>query len=192
MSGTRGNPTILTIALALTLVVQVVSALDVRVDFDKTFDFKAMQTWGWNPSGPGDVKMARTQSDDPEDIRRRAEPAIVDEVTSELNRIGLRPAAAPDLSVTYYLLLTVGSSAQVLGQFLPATTMWGVPPFAPATQSLEIMNRGSLVLDLSAGGMVVWRGIADAGIKLGADDKKGLALIRTAVRDLLRKYPGSK
>ena len=99
---------------------------------------------------------------------------------------------APDLAVTYYLLLTVGSSAQVLGQFLPATTMWGVPPFAPATQSLEIMNRGSLVLDFSAGGMVVWRGIADAGIKLGADDKKATALIRTAVRDLLRKYPGSK
>jgi len=192
MSRTKGRPALLMIAVALTLAAQVVGALDVRVEFDKMFDFKTMHTWGWNPTGAGDVKMARTQADDPEDMRRRAEPAIVDEVTSELNRIGLRPAAAPDLSVTYYLLLTVGSSAQVLGQFLPATTMWGVPPFAPATQSLEIMNRGSLVLDLSAGGMVVWRGIADAGIKLGADDKKGLALIRTAVRDLLRKYPGSK
>jgi len=192
MSGTRGNPTLLTIAVALTLAVQAVGALDVRVDFDKTFDFKAMKTWGWNPAGPGDVKMARTQSDDPEDIRQRAEPTIVEEVTSELARLGLKSAATPDLTVTYYLLLTVGSSAQVLGQFLPATTMWGVPPFAAATQSLEIMNRGSLVLDLSAGGMVVWRGIADAGIKMGSDDKKGLTLIRSAVRDLLRKYPGSR
>jgi len=192
MSSTKRSPALLVIAVALTLAAQVVGALDVRVDFDKMFDFKAMHTWGWNPAGPGDVKMARTQADDPEDIRRRAEPAIVEEVTSELNRIGLRPAPAPDLSVTYYLLLTVGSSAQVLGQFLPATTMWGVPPFSPATQSLEIMNRGSLVLDLSAGGMVVWRGIADAGIKLGSDDKKALALIRSAVHDLLRKYPGSK
>ena len=192
MSSTKRSPALLVIAVALTLAAQVVSALDVRVEFDKMFDFKAMQTWGWNPAGPGAVKMARTQADDPEDIRRRAEPAIVEEVTSELNRIGLRPGPAPDLSVTYYLLLTIGSSAQVLGQFLPATTMWGVPPFSPATQSLEIMNRGSLVLDLSAGGMVVWRGIADAGIKLGSDDKKALALIRSAVRDLLRKYPGSK
>jgi len=192
MSGTRGNPTLLTIAVALTLAVQAVGALDVRVDFDKTFDFKAMKTWGWNPAGPGDVKMARTQSDDPEDIRQRAEPTIVEEVTSELTRLGLKSAATPDLTVTYYLLLTVGSSAQVLGQFLPATTMWGVPPFAAATQSLEIMNRGSLVLDLSAGGMVVWRGIADAGIKMGSDDKKGLTLIRSAVHDLLRKYPGSR
>ena len=192
MSSTKRSPALLVIAVALTLAVQVVGALDVRVEFDKMFDFKAMQTWGWNPAGPGNVKMARTQADDPEDIRRRAEPAIVEEVTSELNRIGLRPAPAPDLSVTYYLLLTIGSSAQVLGQFLPATTMWGVPPFSPATQSLEIMNRGSLVLDLSAGGMVVWRGIADAGIKLGSDDKKALTLIRSAVRDVLRKYPGSK
>jgi hypothetical protein len=191
MSGTRGNPTLLTIAVALTLAVQAVGALDVRVDSDKTFDFKAMKTWGWNPAGPGDVKMARTQSDDPEDIRQRAEPTIVEEVASELARLGLKSAATPDLTVTYYLLLTVGSSAQVLGQFLPATTMWGVPPFAAATQSLEIMNRGSLVLDLSAGGMVVWRGIADAGIKMGSDDKKGLTLIRSAVHDLLRKYPRS-
>ena len=191
MSGTRGNPTLLTIAVALTLAVQAVGALDVRVDFDKTFDFKAMKTWGWNPAGPGDVKMARTQSDDPEDIRQRAEPTIVEEVASELARLGLKSAATPDLTVTYYLLLTVGSSAQVLGQFLPATTMWGVPPFAPATQSLEIMNRGSLVLDLSGGGKVVWRGSADAGIKMGSDDKKALAVIRSAVHDLLRKYPRS-
>jgi len=108
MSGTRGNPTLLTIAVALTLAVQAVGALDVRVDFDKTFDFKAMKTWGWNPAGPGDVKMARTQSDDPEDIRQRAEPTIVEEVASELARLGLKSAATPDLTVTYYLLLTVG------------------------------------------------------------------------------------
>jgi hypothetical protein len=180
------------VAAGFTLAVQVMNAVDVRVEHDKTFDFTAMRTWAWNPAGPGDVKMARTQNDDPEDIRQRAEPVIVDAVTSELARLGLRPAASPDLVVTYYLLLTIGSSAQILGQFLPATTMWGVPPFAPATQSFEIMNRGSLVLDLSSGGKVIWRGIADAGIKPGSDDKKAHELIRSAVRDLLRKYPRSK
>ena len=77
-------------------------------------------------------------------------------------------------------------STQTVGQFLPATAMWGLPPFAQATQSLKFMNQGSLVLDLSAKGAVVWRGVAQAEIALDADDKKREALLREAVRDLLQ------
>jgi uncharacterized protein DUF4136 len=76
-----------------------------------------------------------------------------------------------------------------MGQFLPATTGWGLPPFAPATQSLEIMNQGSFVLDISAGGEVIWRGLAQAKIKTDADQKRREALLREAVRDLLRRFP---
>ena len=80
-------------------------------------------------------------------------------------------------------------STQTVGQFLPATSAWGLPPFAPATQSLKVMNQGSLVLDLSAKGVVVWRGVAQAKIAFDADDKKREALLREAVRDLLKRYP---
>ena len=48
--------------------------VDVRVEFDKAFNFKAVKTWGWNAAGPGDVKMARTKEDDPDAMKRRAEP----------------------------------------------------------------------------------------------------------------------
>lgn len=190
MSRTESKVTALLVAVGLTLTAHALHAADVRAEFDKAFDFKALRTWAWHPEGAGDVKMARTKDDDPEAMRQRAEPVIVDAVTSELTKLGLRPATAtPDLSVRYYLLLTISSSSQTLGQFLPATTMWGVPPYAQATQSLEVMNRGSLVLDLSAGGKVVWRGIADANIKMGSDDKKAEGLIRSAVRDLVRRVP---
>jgi hypothetical protein len=134
--------------------------------------------------------MARTQEDDPDAMRKRAEPIIAEAVVAEMSRRGLQLTAdGPDIVVKYYLLLSVGSSAQELGQFLPATTMWGVPPFAPATQSLEIMNQGSLVLDLSAKNTVVWRGVAQAKIQTDADDKRRSALIREAVRDLLKRFP---
>lgn len=179
------------VAIGVALLVEVASArVDVRVESDKTFDFKAMHTWAWNPQGPGEVKMARTPQDDPEAMRKRAEPIIVEAVTAEMGRRGLQPATAvPDLLVTYYLLLTTNMSAQTLGQFLPATTAWGLPPFAPATQSLKVMNSGSLVLDLSAHDTVVWRGVAQADIKIDADDKRREALLREAVRDLLHRYP---
>jgi Domain of unknown function (DUF4136) len=184
---------VMLIAVATILVVgaQIGAArVDVRVAFDKTFDFKPIRTWAWNPQ-PGDVKMARTAEDDPEAARKRAEPIILEAVETEMSRLGFKRAtSAPDLFVTYYLLLTTTMSAQTMGQFLPAVPLWGLPPFAPATQSLKFMNQGSLVLDLSAKGNVVWRGVAEAKIKFDADDKKRESLIREAVRDLLERYPG--
>ena len=66
---------------------------------------------------------------------------------------------------------------------------WGLPLFPQATQSLKILNRGSLVLDLSAKGAVVWRGVAQAELKMDTPVKKREELIREGVRDLLRRYP---
>jgi hypothetical protein len=175
------------VALSIHLVVE---AVDVKAEFDKTFNFKTVRTWGWNPAGAGAVRMARTADDDPEAMKQRVDPLIRDAMTTEMTRLGLTHAAsAPDLTVTYYLLLSTGASAQEMGQFLPATVDWGLPMFAPATQSLEFVNRGSLVLDLSAKDTIVWRGIAQAKIELRSTDKQREALLRESVRDLLKKYP---
>jgi hypothetical protein len=181
----------LAIVAGVGLTVQVsLSGMTVRVGFDKAFDFKAVRTWAWNPKGAGDVIMGRTPDDKPETMKRIAEPWIRDAVATQMASRKLEQATAePDVTITYYLLLTTGTSAQTMGQFLPATTAWGLPPFAPATQSLQVMNQGSLVLDLSAKGNVIWRGVAQAQIKLDTDDKKREALLREGVRDLLRKFP---
>jgi hypothetical protein len=167
--------------------------VDVKIDFDEKFDFTQVKTWAWSAAGYGDVKMARTQTDDPEAARQMAEPIIVDAIAAELGKRGLRSAessaARPDVTVRYYLLLTNNVSAQTVGQFLPGQTAWGLPPFLASTQSLEVMNRGSLVIDLSAGEQVVWRGIAQSNIKMDADNKKRESLIREGVRDLIRRFP---
>src|SRR5262245_48419936 len=140
-------------------------AIDVKAEADKTFDFKKVKTWGWNPK-PGDLMMARSQSDNPAAAKAKAEPIIMDAVMKEMTQRGLQFATtSPDVVLTYYLLLSTNQSAQELGQFLPATTMWGVPPFAPATQSLQVMNAGSLVLDANVGQKIVWRGLAEAQLK---------------------------
>jgi hypothetical protein len=176
-------------AMVLTLHVTL-DGIDVQVEHDKTFDFRPVRTWGWNAQAAGEVKMVRTKDEDPDAMKRRAEPVILDAVATEMTRRGLQQTtSAPDLTVAYFLLLTLGSETQTVGQFLPATAMWGLPPFAPATQSLNFMNRGSLVLDLSAKGVVVWRGLAQAGVKIDATDKKREEALREAVRDLLKRYP---
>lgn len=183
--------TVLAIAVGAALAVQsVAAAVKVRTDFKKTFDFKQAHTWAWNPSGEGNVMVARTSSDDPVAIKRLAEPYVLKAVDAEMPRHGLTVATGrPDLILTYYLLLTVGSSAQTMGQFLPATTQWGVPPFAPGTQSLEFIEQGSLVLDFSANGEVVWRGVGEAQIKTDLSTEKRAALVGEAVKKILEKYP---
>jgi hypothetical protein len=182
---------VLTTAVALALGITV-QAIDVRVERDKAFDFGTVRTWGWNDASRGAVMMARTREDDPAAMKARAEPVILDAVTTAMMRTGLQQAAQPDLTMKYYLLLTINTDAQTLGQFLPATTMWGLPPFAPATQSLTVMHQGSLVIDLTSKGEVVWRGAAETQIKIGADERKQEAALRDGVRDLLKKYPSKR
>ena len=181
----------LAIATVLALTAHVaLEAVDVKADHDKSFDFSSARTWGWNPAGAGDVKMARTKDDDPEAMKRRVDPLMREAVAAEMTRRGLKETSSdPDLTVTYFLLLTSSSSSQTVGQFLPATAAWGLPMFPAATQSLEMMNQGSLVLDMSANGAIVWRGVAQAKIEIGIDDKKREARLREGVRDLLKRYP---
>ena len=176
-------------AIAIVAGVSTVMAVDVKIDFDKTFAFKDAHTWEWNPKGSGQIVMARTPDDDPEAFRKLAEPIILSEVATEMGRSKLQQKSeAPDLVLTYYVLLSTSMSAQTMGQFLPAT-YWGLPPFAPSTSSLRVMNQGSLVLDFSAAGNVVWRGVAQAEIKPDADNKKRESVLRDAVRSLLRRFP---
>jgi hypothetical protein len=185
----HGALLVLVTALGVGIAVQPVGAVKVRAEFDKMFDFSQVRTWGWNANA-GQVVLARTRDDDPDAFKKRAEPVILDAVNMEMPRRGLKPATGtPDVTLMYYLLLTVSSSAQTLGQFLPSTAQWGLPYFAPSTTSLSVIQQGSLVLDISASGKLVWRGIAEAEIEAGIDEQKRTALIREGVRDILRRFP---
>ena len=167
-----------------------VARVDVRVEYDKKFDFKPIKTWAWNPDNPGEIRMARSEYDNLPAVKKQAEPIILESVASEMKQRGLTEAKGqPDLMVTYYLLLTTGFSQQTMGQFLPSVPEWGIPPFPPATQALQAMDLGSLVIDLSAKQDIVWRGVAQAKLKIGTEQKKRESTLREAVRDLLKKYP---
>ena len=168
------------------------AAVNVRADFDKTFDFTKVKTWGWSV-GVGDVMAGRTANDDPEEIRKRAEPVIVSEAAAQMPGRGLQAAKEnPDLTLRYYLLLTVGDSMQQMGQFVPAVVDWGLPLFPPATTSYKVIQKGSLVLDLSAKDQLVWRSVAEANIKMDYDPTSREKQLREAVRESLKKYPPKK
>jgi len=176
-------------AAVIVLAEPALARVDVKIDFDKNFNFSSVRTWRFDPAGNGEVKMARTQKDNPDAVKAVAEPIIVEAVNTEMQRLKLQTADAPDLIVRYFLLLSTDQTAQQMGQFLPATVSWGLPPFQQTTQSLKVMNQGSLVIDLAGGGNVVWRGVAQAKLKADTDFKKRETMLREAVRDLLKRFP---
>jgi len=92
-------------AILLAAPVVLVARVDVKVEYDKKFDFKPVKTWAWTPDSPGDVKVARSEYDDKDAIKKEAEPIILDSVAAELKQRGLQQAqGVPDLAVTYYFL----------------------------------------------------------------------------------------
>jgi len=182
----------LVVASWVLLLVTSYADMKVKTDHDPAFDFTKAKTWAWNAKEAGRVITARTANDDPEEIKSRAEPIIMEAVSTEMARRNvLQPAGTgtPDLTLAYSLLLTLGSQSQQIGQFVPSVAQWGMVPFSGATQSLRGFEQGSLLLDMSANGNIVWRGVAQAEIKPGTPPDKRTQLIREAIRDVLAKYP---
>jgi len=168
---------------------------DIKVDFDKKFSFTGLRTWTWRPDGKGDVRLAVSSRDDPAAVAARVDPVIIPAVEKEMTARGFtRAADGADLYVHYYALATVKQSAQIQGQFLPATTEWGLPPFAATTSSLEIYPVGTLIIDVmsTAAQKIVWRGAAQRTINLERPDDERRKVLEQAVRDLLRRFPPKK
>jgi hypothetical protein len=185
--------TALALAALIALGVPGAAKDDRRTQADPQFDFTPVRTWGWDASGAGDVKMARASGDDPAPIKKRIEPVIMASVGQEMERRRLTAATdgQPDLAMHYYVLITVGTQTQDMGQFLPSITAWGVPPFVPQATSYDIIQTGSLVLDALSpkAGHVVWRGIAQEQIDKIKNDEERDSKIRKAVRDLIGRLP---
>ena len=185
------------VALLMTMGTAIaVAGVKVQTQRDPKFDFSQLKTWSWNPSGPGDVKVWVTAESKSEPVKRKYEPVIMQAVEDELARRGLSRASAtpPDFNVTYYLLITVGTDAQHMGQFLPAVAQWGLPPFAPQTTALSVYPQGSLVLDIASPdpSHVVWRAVAQAEIDLERTEAQRAVRIRNVVRDVVAKLPRKK
>lgn len=189
--------TLAALACLVSAVVVLDAKIKVKAEPDPAFDFATVKTWAWDADG--DVIMARTPTDDPAALKARIDPLIRKHVAAEMARKGLTAAAGgtPDVHLHYYVLVTVNSTGQSMGQFLPAVPYWGLPAFAPATQALSIVTKGSLVLDAMLPGAVgerrvVWRGIAESTVDEGASDAKREARIREASTELVKRFPLKK
>ena len=185
---------LLTLVAATVLAVSSPSArVKVETAHDPAADFTKLKTWAWPADGPGQVKMALTKDDDPEPTRKRFEPTVLAAVEEALTKKGFRkagPGESPDFLVAYFALISVSTSGQQLGQFLPGTVAWGLPPFEAVATSLKIYEQGSLVLDVMApDSKPMWRGVARAEVHRDRSDAERSKVIRGAIDDLIKRFP---
>jgi hypothetical protein len=184
---------LLTVAVAGLLAAPSGARVKVDTAHDPAADFSKLRVWAWPADGPGQVKMALTKDDDPEPVRQRFEPTVMASVEAALAKKGFRKAGSgesPDFLVAYFALISVSTSGQTLGQFLPGTVAWGLPPFEAVATSLKIYEQGSLVLDVMAPDKKpMWRGVARAEVHRDRPDTEREKRIRDAVNDLVNKFP---
>ena len=172
------------------------AAVKTKVQRDPKFDFSRLKTWGWNPSGPGDVKIWVSADSKSEPVKRHYEPFLMQSIEEQLTARGYARAATapPDFIVTYYVLVTTGTSSQYAGQFLPTNAQWGILPFGPATTAVSMYPQGTLVLDAASPTVTdtIWRGVAEAKIESEYTDEQRIARVRGIIKDLVSKFPKSK
>jgi hypothetical protein len=187
---------LVTLAVGIALAASLGAAkIKTKAEPDPTFDFSALHTWAWDADA-GDVIMARTAKDDPAPLKQYIDPRIRKYVEAEMTKKGLTVAASgtPDVQLHYYVLVTIASNDQFMGQFLPAVPYWGLPPFAPATTSLDIATKGSLILDALLPGekdrrRVIWRGMAQSTVEDGDADAVREARLKEASAELIKRFP---
>jgi len=168
----------------------------VRTEFDPKADFTKLKTYAWPADGNGQVKMMLSKDDDPEALRKRFEPTLVAAAEAALTAKGFvkaAPGQAPDFLVAYFALVSINTEAQTVGQFLPSTVAWGVPPFLATTSSLKIMEQGSLVIDVwTPDKKPMWRGVAQAEMHREKPQAEREKRVREAITDIVKQFPPKK
>jgi hypothetical protein len=184
------------VVLAVALAAALSARVKVTTGFEPGTDFSQLKIFAWPDDGPGQMKMALTKDDDPEVLRARFEPVIVSAVEQELTKKGFRKAAAgerPDFLVAYFGLVSVSTSGQTLGQFLPGSVAWGLPPFDAVATSLKIYEKGSLVLDvMTPAKQPMWRAVAQAEVHRDYPAAKRDKNLRDVIADIVKKFPPKK
>ena len=184
------------LALVALVAAPMAARVKVRTEFDPKADFTRLKTFAWPADGYGQVKMMLSKDDDPEALRKRFEPTLIEAAEKSLIAKGMVKAAAgqaPDFLVAYFALISVNTEAQTVGQFLPSTVAWGVPPFLATTSSLKIFEQGSLVVDvMTPDKHPMWRGVAQAEMHREKPQAEREKRVREVITDILKQFPPKK
>ena len=156
-------------------------------------DFSAIKTYVWLPSPPPTAEVAPGVMRDPRVIQKELEPTILSTADRELAAHGWKRVEGPgaDVQIVYYLSQGVGFNASTVGQYYQYATGYAliVSPLLAPTESVKVIEEGTLIIDVVQDRKAIWRGTAKGTINRDNSDEKRLKNVADAVKKLIAKLP---
>jgi uncharacterized protein DUF4136 len=161
---------------------------------DERADFSAIRTYVWLPTPPGKTNIAPDAVTNPNMSQKVLGPHVIAAVDRQLTLRGLKRVeeGQADVKVVYYASLNVNVSAAELGSYYQYTTGWATLPLGAApTSSFEILERGTIVVDVIAPGSntAIWRGTVATNVDHENTHEKRVERINEAMTRVFERFP---
>jgi hypothetical protein len=182
-------------AIATALAVAAVDAGKIKVEARReNVDFSTIKTYVWLPSPPPKMDgVAPGVMRDPVAIQKELEPTIIATADRELAAHGWKRVEGPgaDVQVVYYLAHGVGFNASNVGEYYQYATGYAliVSPLIAPTESVKVMEEGTLIVDVVQDRKAIWRGTASTTIDRDHSDEQRMKTVTDAVKKLIDKLP---
>lgn len=181
------------VALVVVAAAATLEAGKIKVEAKReNVDFSAIKTYMWLPSPPPKTEIAPGVARDPLEVQKELEPTIRQTADRELAAHGWkRLDSGADVQIVYYLAQGVSFNASNLGEYYQYATGYAlvVSPLISPTDSIKVMEEGTLIIDVVQDRKAIWRGTASGTINRDNSDEKRLKNVSDAVKKLIAKLP---
>ena len=128
---------------------------------------------------------------DPKVVQAELDPIIVAAVDREFTSRGIKKVAeGGDVQVVYYLSHGTSMATSTMGSYYQyATDFYVGGVYGGQTTYSQVVEEGSIVLDIVDDRRAIWRVTASAKINRENDDAKRRKVIEDAVKKMFEKYP---
>ena len=177
-----------TVAAALA----VVSAkTKIEVHYDRNANFGAIKTYTWLPSPPFTAISAPGTMRDPKVVQAELEPIILAAADEHLRRLGLqRVEQGGDVQLVFYLSHGTSMATSTMGSYYQyATDFYVGGIYGGQTTYSQVVEEGSLVIDVVDDRRAIWRAHASAKLNRENDDKKRRKVLEDAIKNMFAKWP---
>ena len=180
-------------ALALLSGTAVLVAAKIKVESQRAANanFEVIKTYTWLPSPPPLTDVAPGVMRDPKVVQAELDPIIVAAVDREFTARGIKKVAeGGDVQVVYYLSHGTSMATSTMGSYYQyATDFYVGGVYGGQTTYAQVIEEGSIVLDMVDDRRAIWRATASAKINRENDDAKRRKVIEEAVKKMFAKYP---
>jgi hypothetical protein len=177
---------------AVAAAASIVSAkIKVDVHHDPKANFAAIKTYTWLPSPPLTTDAAPGTMRDPKVVQAELEPVILGAVDAQFLKRGLqRVEQGGDVQVVYYLSHGTSMATSTMGSFYQyATDFYVGGIYGGQTTYSQVVEEGSLVIDVVDDRRAIWRGQASAELNRDNNRSQINKRVQEAVKKMFDKWP---